>query len=143
MDDIDKENNICLFLEKKILLTTQYLSATKEMKEALIQKEENNIINFISKRQDCMNKINKIDISLQKVIRPGSDRFSAIFNNYLARIKNLLEQIAPIDAGIIHMVKVESRSIKEELLKMNNIRYAAKGYGVKEKQTPRYLDARR
>lgn len=143
MDDIDKENNICLFLEKKILLTTQYLSATKEMKEALIQKEENNIINFISKRQDCMNKIDKIDISLQKVIRPGSDRFREIFNNYLARIKNLLEQIAPIDAGIMQMVKVESRNIKEELLRMNNTRYAAKGYGVKEKQTPRYLDARR
>ncbi|MBU4037931.1 MAG: hypothetical protein KKA35_16045 [Proteobacteria bacterium] len=142
MNNINQENNIGLLLEKKILFATKYLSATEEMKEALMQKEED-VINYILKRQDCMNKINKIDISLQKVIRPNSERFRKIFNNYLDGIKNLLEQIVPIDAEIMLMVKAESRGVKEELLKINNIRHATKGFGTKRNQIPRYLDARR
>ncbi|MGB5158681.1 hypothetical protein [Desulfobacterium sp. N47] len=143
MNHSGKENDIELLLEKKFILASQYLSATREMQETLIQKKEKHIIDFISKRQDCINKIKNIDISVQKFIRPGSGKFKEIFHNYLESIKNIFEQIAPIDESITIMVKEESRSIKEELLKINNVRHAAKGYGAKGNKIPRYLDARR
>ncbi|MFH2043928.1 MAG: hypothetical protein ABIK92_02150 [Pseudomonadota bacterium] len=143
MKNTDKEINVNLLLEDKISLTAQYLSATKEMEESLKHKAEKNINIFIMKRLDCINKIKKIDISVQKAIHKGSDRFKEIIDNYLKRIKILLEQIAPIDANIMLMVKAESRSIKDELLKMNSVRYASRGYGHKGNQIPRYLDDKR
>ena len=132
-----------MYLEKKVFLISQYLSATNEMNEVLMQKKEIDIVKLISKRQHCINKINKIDIYLQEHIRQVSGRSIEIFNNYLKLIKSLLEQIAPIEANMMQIVKAESSSIKENLLKMNNIRYATKGYGIKDIKTPRYLDARK
>ncbi|MBU1052802.1 MAG: hypothetical protein KKC46_03100 [Proteobacteria bacterium] len=143
MNKIDEDVNIGLLLEKKIFLTTQYLSATKEMEESLKHKAEKNINIFISKRLDCINKIKRIDMSVQSAIHNGSDRFKEIFDKYFNRIKILLEQIVPIDASIMIMVKAESRSIKDELLKMNSVRHASRGYGQKGNQFPRYLDDKR
>lgn len=143
MNTTDKANNIGMYLEKKIFLISQYLSATKEMNEVLMQKKDIDITKLISKRQVCINKIKKIDIFLHEHINQGSDRSAENFTKYFELIKNLLEQIAPIDSNLMLMVKAESTSVKKNLIKINTTRSATKGYGIKDIKTPRYLDARK
>jgi hypothetical protein len=142
--------NLCLFMEQKISLMTRYLSITKTMKETFMLKKEINLGNLLSKRQDCINKIQKTDLSVKKIMNTGAEELSRIsdelknsLDGYLHTIKSLLEQIAPIDSEVMVMVKEESRGIKAELLKISNARQGAKGYGTKGKHTPMYLDARR
>ena len=105
---------------------------------------------LLSKRQDCINKIQKTNMSVQKIMNTGAEELSRISNDlkakldgYLHSIKSLLERIAPVDAEVMVMVKEESRVIKAELLKISNARQAAKGYGTKGKYSPKYLDAKR
>ncbi len=141
MNSTDEEKKFGLLLEKKIFFAAQYLSATKEMKEALMLGKEKNIMTLLSKRQDCINKIKKIDRSIQNIISSASDRFGEIFNNYLDHIKILFEQIVPIDENMMLVIKAESKSIKEDLLKMNSVKHAAKGYGAKRVIAPRYLNS--
>ena len=143
-------NHLCLFMEQKISLMTQYLSITKTMKETFMLKKEINMGDLLSKRQDCINKIQKTNMSVQKIMNTGAEELSRISNDlkakldgYLHSIKSLLERIAPVDAEVMVMVKEESRVIKAELLKISNARQAAKGYGTKGKYSPKYLDAKR
>ena len=143
-------NNLSLFMEQKISLMTQYLSITRIIKEAFILKKETNLIELLSKRQDCINRIQKTDLSVQKIINTGaeelsriSDELKSLLDGYMRGIKSLLEQIAPIDDEVMIMVKEESRGVKAELLKISNVRQAAKGYGSKEKRIPMYMDAKK
>lgn len=145
-----KPKQLSFFMEKKVALMNQYLSITRIMKETFMLKNEIKLGDLLSKRQDCINRIKKIDLSVQKAINPGTEEFSSVsndlkasFDNYLRSIKRLIEQIAPIDAEVMLMVKEESRGIKTELLKICNARQAAKGYSSKEKRIPVYMDARR
>ena len=142
--------NLRLLMEQKVLLMTQYLSITMTMKETFMQKKEINLMELLSKRQDCINRIQKTDLSVKKIMNTGAEELSRIsdelkssFDGYLHSIKSLLEQIAPVDAEVMVMVKEESRGVKAELLKIRNVRHAAKGYGTKGMYSPRYLDARR
>lgn len=143
-------NHLCLFMEQKILLLTQYLSITRTMKETFMLKKEINLLELLSKRQDCINTIQKTDLSAKKIINTGaeelsriSDELKSLLDAYLRSIKSLLEQIAPIDAEVMVMVKEESLGVKAELLKIRNIRHAAKGYGMKRKHMPMYLDEKK
>lgn len=137
-------------MEQKISLMTRYLSITKTMKETFMLKKEINMGNLLSKRQDCINKIQKIDLSVQKIMNTGAEQLSCIsdelkssLDGYLHSIKSLLEQITPIDAEVMVIVKEESRGVKAELLKISNARQAAKGYGSKGMNIPAYMDAKR
>jgi len=142
--------HLCLFMEQKVSLMTQYLSITKTMKEIFMLKKEINMGDLLSKRQDCIDRIQKIDLSVQKIMNTGAEELTRISNDlkakldgYLHSIKSILERISPIDAEVMVMVKEESRGIKAELLKISNVRQAAKGYGTKGMYSPRYLDAKR
>ncbi|MBU2623358.1 MAG: hypothetical protein KKD92_13660 [Proteobacteria bacterium] len=142
--------NLRLFMEQKVLLLTQYLSITRTMKETFMQKKEINLIELLSKRQDCINRIQKTDLSVKKIMNTGAEELSRIsyevkssLDAYQRSIKSLLEQIAPIDAEVMVMVKEESRGVKAELLKIRNVRHAAKGYSSNEKRIPMYMDAKR
>jgi len=138
-----------LFLEQKVALMTQYQFLTSTMKDSFVREKEANLEGLLAKRQDCIDKIKKIDLSLQKVMRQGAGELSRIsrelkgkLNGYLQRIKGLVEQIGPIDAEVMVMVREESRDIKEALTIMKQVRQATKGYGSKESHIPRYIDAR-
>ncbi len=103
----------------------------------------------MARRQDCIDKIEKIDQSLKKIRSLGAGELSRIsrelkgkLNGYLQRLKGLVEQIAPMDAEVMVMVREESRGVKEELIKMKQVKQAAKGYGSRERRIPRYIDAR-
>jgi hypothetical protein len=138
-----------LFLEQKAALMTQYLSITRNMKDSLVREKELHLEGLLAKRQDCIDKIEKIDLSLKKILRLGAGELSRIsrewqgkLDGYLQRIKSLVEQIGPIDAEVLVLVREESRDIKEALAKVKKVKQAAKGYGSKENHNPRYIDAR-
>jgi hypothetical protein len=137
-------------MEQKISLMTRYLSVTKTMKETLVSKNEIKLGDLLSKRQDCINRIQKIDFSVQKAINHGKEELSLVPNGikaaldgYRQSIKSLLEQITPVDAEIMVLVREVSHDIKAELLKISNARQAAKGYGLKKMNIPVYMDAKR
>lgn len=164
MKDINSGKEICSFLEKKLTLFNRYLSITKRMKETLRGREAGNPGVFISERQDCIDKIENIDSSIEKIIKEGSDNLSQIsdqvntptqtlppqgggegggeglIDSYLAKIKSIMEKADLIDRELMVMVKDEGQSIKTELLKMRNFRQAARGYKKEKRFSPRFLD---
>lgn len=137
-------------MEQKISLVTRYLAISKAMQEELALGKDTDIGILISKRQACMDNIKEIDRSLGKSINPDRDKLFSIsgdfkdaIDGHIEHIKSLFEKIAGIDADVIIMVKEKSRDIKAELLKMNSVGQAAKGYSSKEKCIPMYMDAKR
>jgi len=142
--------HLSLFMEQKISLMTQYLSITRIIKETFMLKKQTDLLELLSKRQSCISMIQKADLSVQKIMNTGAEELSCIsgelkslLDGYLRGIKSLLEQIAPIDDEVMMMVKEESRGVKAELLKISNVRQAAKGYGSKEMRLPMYMDAKK
>jgi len=147
MKNIDSEKQVCSFFEKKLNLFTRYLSITKRMKKALRDKEAVNPGVFISERQDCINKIEKIDSSIEKIIKAStdklnhiSDKFTGLIHSYLSSIKSIMETVDCIDRELMVMVKEEGEGIKKELLKMRNVRQITRGYKKEKRYTPRFLD---
>jgi hypothetical protein len=78
MKDMNPGKKICSFLEKKLALFNKYLSITKRMKESLKGKEAGNQGVYISERQDCIKRIERIDLSMEKIIKASSDKRSDI-----------------------------------------------------------------
>ena len=150
MKDTDAGREMCSFLEKKLTLFNQYLSITKRMKATLQDKEAGNLGVFISERQGCISKIEGIDGSMEKIIKEGSDKLSHIsdkcrglIDGCLRNIKGIMEEIDLMDREFMVMVKEEGEGMKTELLKLRNVRQAAKGY-IKEKGfSPSFLDTMR
>lgn len=142
--------HLCLLMEQKASLVSGYFSISEAMYEELLQGKDAGIDCFISKRQNCMNNIKKTDRSIEKWMKTKRDGLKGIpgdfkdaFAGYLAHIKTLLEKTAAIDAEVIGMVKEKCRNIKAELLTINNAGQAAKGYRMKSKYIPMYLDEKK
>ena len=147
MENIDPEKEVCSFFEKKLALFNRYLSITKKMKEVLKNKEAGNPGVFISERQDCINKIDKIDSSIEKIIKASadklnhiSDKFKGLINGYLSSIKSIMETVDCIDRELMVMVKEEGEGIKKELLRVRNVWQVARGYKMEKRYSPRLLD---
>jgi len=147
MKEIDPEKEVCSFFEKKLALFTRYLSITKRMKKALRDKEAVNPGVFLSERQEYINKIEKIDSSIEKIIEAStdklnhiSDKFTRLIHSYLSSIKSIMETVDLIDRELMVMVKEEGEGIKKELLKMRNVRQVTRGYKKEKRYTPRFLD---
>ena len=147
MKDKDAGKEICSFLEKKLVFFKQYLSITKRMKETFKKKEPSSPEAFISERQACITKIQKIDASLEKIMGNSSDKLHDIsekckgmIDGYLRSLKNIMETVDLIDRELIVVVRAEGENIKGELLKLQDVRQAAKGYRDRMKSTPRFLD---
>jgi len=143
----DAGKEICSFLEKKLVFFKQYLSITKRIKETFKEKEPSSPEAFISERQACINKIQKIDASLEKIMSNSSDKLHDIsekckgmVDGYLRSLKNIMETVDLIDRELIVVVRAEGENIKGELLKLQDVRQAAKGYRDRMKSTPRFLD---
>ncbi len=147
MKDTDAEKEVCSFLEKKLALFNQYLSITKRMREAFRDKEASSLGIFISERQGCIKRIERIDLSMEKIIKAGSnklyhisDRFKGLIDTYITDIKGIMEKADLIDRELMVMVKEEGEGIKTELLKMHNVRQAANSYKKEKGYSPRFLD---
>jgi len=117
------------------------------MKERFVHKKERDPRASISQRQTCVNKIQKIDASLEKIMGNSSDKLhnvsekcKGMIDGYLRSLRNIMETVDLIDRELIVMVGAEGENIKTELLKLQDVRQAAKGYRDKIESTPRFLD---
>ena len=152
MRDIKEEKEVCAFVEKKLAHFKQYLSFTEKMKQAFGNEEEiNNLGSLISKRQACINNIDRIDLSLGKILKKGSSKLSSVSNkykgmidSYLLKIRDIMTTVDLMDKELMVMAKQKGEGIKTEVLKTRNFRQAARGYGGSTGyNTARFLDTRR
>jgi len=151
MKELEKEKEICNFLEKKLDQFKEYQSVTEKMKQAVCGNDENNKLSgLIHRRQKCINAIEKINSFIEKILKSGSIKFSSISKKYkgvvescLSNIKDIIMQVELMDKELITVVSERSESIKTELLKMRNKRQAARGYQTVTRYPAKFLDTRR
>jgi hypothetical protein len=149
MKEEDTGKEICSFLEKKVILFSRYLSLTERMNAAL-GEEEKDLKDLISKRQGCMEKIGKIDLSIQQTVGAGPDKhnlippqFKGLIGGYLKKLKSITKTVELLDREVTAVVKQEVANIKTDLLNRRNVRQAARGYGGRVGNPARFLDTRR
>lgn len=147
MQDIESNKIICSFLEKKVALFNQYLSITERMKETLRNKEESKLEGFLSKRQDCISKIERIDLSIKKIVKAGlsnlaniSNRYKMVIDSYIADIRSIMTTVDLMDRELMVIINTESRSLKTGLLRFQHSKQAARGYKPKVGYSSRFLD---
>jgi hypothetical protein len=151
MKDLEKEKEMCNFLEKKLDQFTEYQSVTEKMKQTVCNNDENNELSgLIHRRQNCINAIEKINSSIEKIMKSGSIKFSSISKKYkglvescLSNIKGIMIQVELMDKELVTIVSERSEDIKSELLKMRNKRQAARGYQTIRRYPAKFLDTRR
>jgi hypothetical protein len=151
MKDLEKEKEMCNFLEKKLDQFTEYQSVTEKMKQTVCNNDENNELSgLIHRRQNCINAIEKINSSIEKIMKSGSIKFSSISKKYkglvescLSNIKGIMIQVELMDKELVTIVSERSEDIKSELLKMRNKRQAARGYQTITRYPAKFLDTRR
>ena len=141
----DREKEIYSLLEKKLSLFQSYLSVTKRIGEAFVEDGNGNPGAFIAERQGLIDQIEKIDSSMKKVIRGGESPMSAgikleKIETRLQDIRNLMEEVQPIDEALIAMVQREEEEAKGALLKMRQSRQAVNGYQRIGKYPPKFFD---
>jgi len=149
MRDVEKE--MCTFLEKKLDKFREYQCVTEKMKKTVCGNDENNELSgLINRRQRCIGAIEKINSSMEKIIKNGSVKFSCISKKYkgwvescLSNIKDVMIQVDLMDTELAAIVSEKGENIKTELLKMRNMRQAARGYQTNRRYPAKFLDARR
>ena len=148
MKDKDAPREICSFFEKKLSLFRRYLLISKRLQQALRNKEKGDFGIFLSRRQECINKIERIDVSIEGLLQGSYDslshipeRLKGLIEGYLKGIKSAIETVDLIDRELLVMVREEGESVKRELLQIHNVRQAAQGYKRGKRASPRFLDA--
>lgn len=147
---MDVGREICLLLEKKLALFNRYLTITERMRDAFIDNSGQDPRPFISKRQACIGNIGRVDASLQKISERGPDplhhisgKCRASIDGYLKRLRSTMGAAELMDRELMGMVKGHSEDIRSELVELQKVRQAARGYGDKVKSPPRFLDTTR
>lgn len=151
MRDVDKEKEMCTFLEKKLDKFREYQSVSEKMKKTVCGNDENNELSrLINRRQRCINAIEMINASIEKIIKNSSVKLSCISKKYkglvescLSNIKDVMIQVDLMDRELVTIVSEQGESIKTELLKMRNKRQAARGYQTIKRYPAKFLDTRR
>jgi hypothetical protein len=144
----EREKEICSLLEKKLSLFQSYLSVTKRMKRAFVDEEKGTHEVFLAERQGLIDKIEKIDSSMEKVIKGGEPQAGfgsdkETIETRLQEIKTLMETVKPMDEEMIAMVRGEEEQAKRSLLKMRGTRQAISGYQRMGKSPPKFFDTLR
>jgi len=151
MKDLEKEKEMCTYLERKLDKFKEYQSVTEKMKQTVYGNDEKNELpGLIQRRQKCINAIEKINSSIEKIMKSGSIKFSSISKKYkgmvescLSNIKDIMMHVELMDKELVTVVSERSESIKTELLKMRNKRQAARGYQTIMRYPAKFLDTRR
>jgi len=144
----DREKEICTLLDKKLSLFQSYLSVTKRIKEAFVDEGKGNPGGFIAERQGLIDRIEKIDTSMEKVIKGGESQTGfgthrETIETRLQDIKALMGMVKPMDEELIAMVQGEEEQAKRSLLKMRGTRQAVSGYQRIGKSPPKFFDTLR
>jgi hypothetical protein len=151
MKDVEKEKEMCIFLEKKLDKFKEYQSVTEKMLQTVCDNNENKELSgLIHRRQRCISAIEKINSSIEKIIKIGSIKFSSISKKYkglvescLSNIKDVMTQVDLMDKELVTIVAQEGESIKTELLNMRNKRQVVRGYHTNKRYPAKFLDTRR
>jgi hypothetical protein len=151
MRNVEKEKEMCIFLEKKLDKFREYQSVTEKMKQTVCGNDENNELSgLINRRQRCISAIEKINLSMEKIIKNGSVKLSCIskkykglVESYLSKVKDVIIQVDLMDKELVTIVSEQGESIKTELLNMRNKRQAARGYYTNKRYPAKFLDTRR
>ena len=141
----DRGRDICSLLDKKLSLFEEYLSVTKKIKDAFVDEGNGNPGVFLAERQGLIDRIEKIDYAMDKVINSGESQtgfggFRETIETRLQDIKALMERVKPMDEALIAMVQEAEEASRGVLLKMRRSRQAVNGYHRMEKSTPKFLD---
>jgi hypothetical protein len=147
---MDMGGEICSLLEKKLALFNRYLTITERMKDAFIDNSVQDPRPLISKRQACIANIGRVDASVEKVLEGRSDgphpisaKCRASIAGYLKHLSSIMVTVELMDRELMGMVKEQSKGIRSELVEIQKVRQAARGYGDKMKSPPRFLDTTR
>lgn len=151
MKVVEKEKEMCIYLEKKLKKFKEYQSVTEKMKQTVCDNNETNELSgLIHRRQRCIGAIEKINSSMEKIIKNGSVKFSCISKKYkrlvescLSSIKDVMIQVDLMDKELVTIVSERGESIKTEILNMRNMRQAARGYQANKRYPAKFLDTRR
>jgi hypothetical protein len=151
MRDVEIEKEMCIFLENKLDKFIEYQSVTEKMKKAVCDNgESNELSGLIHRRQKCIGAIEKINSSMEKIIKNGSVKLSCISKKYkglvencLSNIKDVMIQVDLMDRELVTIASEQGESIKTEILKMRNVRQATRGYQTNKRYPARFLDTRR
>jgi hypothetical protein len=149
-DIMDIGVEISSLLEKKLALFDRYLTITERMRDAFIDNGARDPRPFISKRQACIANIGRIDASVEKILEKRSDglrhisgKCRASIDGYLERLRSIMGTADLMDRELMGMAKEQSEDIKSELVELQKVRQAARGYGDRIKSPPRFLDTKR
>jgi hypothetical protein len=151
MRDVEEEKEMYTFLEKKLDKFIEYQYVTNKMKQTVCGNDENSELSrLIHRRQKCINAIEKINSTIEKIIKSGSIKFSCISKKYkgliescLSNIKDVMIQVDLMDKELVTIVSERGMSIKTELLEMRNMRHATRGYQTNKRYPAKFLDTRR
>lgn len=150
LNHLKPDEKLMYFFEQKLVMLKQYLSVTKEMAETQKTRKENDLIDLIPVRQNCIRRIESIDKSIEKIKRTCrnqlnlfSDKINFLTDRYLKDFMDILDTVTLIDKGLYASLNTKEQELKEELLKLYSARHAARSYGSKAKFPPKYLDTKR
>ena len=120
MRDVKIEKEMCTFLERKLDKFIEYQSVTEKMKRTVSGNDDKNeLMELINRRQRCINAIEKINLSIEKIMKSGSIKFSSISEKYkglvescLYSIKDIIIQVELMDTELVAIVSERSERIK-------------------------------
>jgi len=126
--------------QRKVFLLERYFALTEEMKDCLDKKEAEGLGTLLSRREHCMEDVNKADILLH---RAGRDRPNGdSMEQDQLRIRGMLLRIEALERELLDRMRSEAETLKQELLKMQTFRGATSKYREPGEQAPRFLDVR-
>jgi len=151
MRDVEKEKELYIILENKLDKFKEYQSVTEKMRQTVCDNNENNELSgLIHRRQRCIGAIEKINLSMEKIVNNGSVKISCMSRKYkeliencLSNIKEVMTQADLMDRELVPIVSEQGESIKTEILKMRNMRQANRGYQTNKRYPAKFLDTRR
>ena len=151
MKEIELEKEMCTLLEKKLDKFKEYRSITEKMKQIVCGYTENiELSGLINRKQKCINAIEKINASMEKMVKNSSVKLSRISKKYkglveghLSDIKEIMLQVDIVDKDLVTIVAEQREDIKTKLLKMRNMQQAARGYKANTRHPAKFLDTRR
>ena len=114
MKDLEKEKEMCNFLEKKLNQFKEYQSVIEKIKKI-------GSIKFCS----------------------ISSKYKGLVESCLSNIKDIMIHVELMDKELVTIVSERGEGMKSELLKMRNKRQAAMGYKTVTRYPAKFLDTRR
>lgn len=126
---------------RKAVLLGQYFLLTEELKGCLERKKAEQIGILLSRRQRCIEEVDKIDILLRKAAQKHTERRP--MDHDPRQLSVILKSVESLDRQLIGQMRKETETLKEDLLKMGTVRGVTEKYRGQARQEPRFLNVRR